>query len=100
MLADHLFPTEFGGSFTAHLTLIAGTDDLDPTKAEADFPTASPDDCDSPPGTISGVAGPPREVVDGPFPCFTQFNTMPQRSTLRASRGGSTPRRCSMLGSI
>ena len=28
VLADEMFPTEFGGSFTAHLTLVAGTDDI------------------------------------------------------------------------
>ncbi len=77
VLADHMFPTEFGGSFTGHLTLIAGTDDLNSTKAEVDFPTETPDDCDSPPGTISAVVGPSRTVsFTGPFPCFTQFNTM------------------------
>ena len=57
VLADHMFPTEFGRSFTGHLTLIAGTDNLTPTKAEVDFPTQTPDDCDSPPGTISAVVG-------------------------------------------
>ena len=77
VLADHMFPTEFGGSFTGHLTLIAGTDNLTPTKAEVDFPNHTPDDCDAPPGTISGVVGPSRKVsYTGPFPCFTQFNTM------------------------
>ena len=54
VLADAMFPTEFGGSFTAHLTLIAGTDELQlPSTAEVDFPNAAPDDCDSPPGTKS-----------------------------------------------
>ena len=77
VLADHMFPTEFGGSFTAHLTLIAGTDNLSATKAEVNFPTETPDDCDSPPGTRSGVVDTARNVsYNGPFPCFTQFNTM------------------------
>ena len=50
VLADEMFPTEFGGSFTAHLTLVAGTDDIKlPGQAEVDFPNAAPDDCDSPP---------------------------------------------------
>ena len=54
VLADAMFPTEFGGSFTAHLTLVAGTDDIElPGQAEVDFPNAAPDDCDSPPGTTS-----------------------------------------------
>ena len=32
VLADEMFPTEFGPSYSAHLTLIAGTDNLGPTK--------------------------------------------------------------------
>ncbi|HZY98176.1 MAG TPA: alkaline phosphatase family protein, partial [Candidatus Baltobacteraceae bacterium] len=35
VLADHMFPTMFGPSFTAHLTLIAGTADLNPSESEA-----------------------------------------------------------------
>ncbi|MGC1380700.1 MAG: alkaline phosphatase family protein [Candidatus Baltobacteraceae bacterium] len=80
VLADAMFPTEFGGSFTGHLTLIAGTDDLTPKKAEVDIPSFLPDDCDSPPGTLSSYVTPNRVVhsFKGPFPCFTQFNTMAQ----------------------
>jgi phospholipase C len=82
VLADEMFPTEFGGSFTGHLTLVAGTDDITPpSKAEVDFPTAGPYDCDSPHGTKSSyvLADPYRRVrYDGPFPCFDQFNTMAQ----------------------
>jgi len=77
VLADHMFPTEFGGSFTAHLTLIAGTDDLNPTRAEVNFPTQVPDDCDSPPGTVSYVVDTRRIVSQtAQFPCFTQFSTI------------------------
>ena len=43
VLADNMFPTEWGGSFTGHLNLIAGTDDLKPpNKAEVDFPSKAP----------------------------------------------------------
>ncbi len=81
VLADEMFPTEFGGSFTAHLTLVAGTDDIKlPSEAEVNFPSHAPDDCDSPPGTKSSYLSesPYREVhlFKGPFPCFDQFNTM------------------------
>jgi phospholipase C len=79
VLADEMFPTEFGGSFTAHLTLVAGTDDIElPNEAEVNFPNASPDDCDSPKGTKSSYLTPNRQVhyFKGPFPCFDQFNTM------------------------
>jgi phospholipase C len=79
VLADEMFPTEFGGSFTAHLTLVAGTDDLKlPTTAEVNFPSHAPDDCDSPPGTKSSYLNEHRvvEFFKGPFPCFDQFNTI------------------------
>jgi phospholipase C len=78
VLADAMFPTEFGGSFTAHLTLVAGTDNLTRNKAEVNVPSARPDDCDSPPGTQSSYLTPDRVVhsFEGPFPCFDQFKTM------------------------
>ncbi len=81
VLADEMFPTEFGGSFTAHLTLVAGTDDIKlPSEAEVNFPSHAPDDCDSQPGTKSSYLTPDRVVhfFDGPFPCFDQFNTIAQ----------------------
>jgi phospholipase C len=81
VLADAMFPTEFGGSFTAHLTLTAGTDDLSPPNdAEVDFPNGIYDDCDSPPGTKSSYLTSNRDVhrFQGPFPCFSQWNTMAQ----------------------
>jgi phospholipase C len=80
VLADAMFPTEFGGSFTAHLTLVAGTDNLTPTEAEVDIPSAPPDDCDSPPGTSSSYVTPDRieHPFQGPFPCFDQWKTVAQ----------------------
>ncbi len=79
VLADHMFPTEFGGSFTGHLTLVAGTDNLTPEKAEVNYPDAQPYDCDSPPGTTSSTVNRKRQLGHfGPFPCFDQFNTMAQ----------------------
>jgi phospholipase C len=79
VLADEMFPTEFGGSFTAHLTLVAGTDNISnrPLRAEVDFPDVPPDDCDSPPGTTSAFITKDRKKHHtGPFPCFNQFNTL------------------------
>ena len=81
VLADAMFPTEFGGSFTGHLTLIAGTDDISlPNQAEVNFPSHAPDDCDSVKGTTSSYVTPNRQVhySKGPFPCFDQFNTIAQ----------------------
>jgi phospholipase C len=78
VLADHMFPTMFGPSFTAHLDLIAGTTDLSPSEAEADGPNAQPWGCDAPPGTDTSIIGPRRVEFGGagPFPCFTQFRTL------------------------
>ncbi len=90
VLADEMFPTEFGGSFTGHLTLVAGTDDIKlPTEAEVNFASHTPDDCDSPPGTKTSYLTPNREVhfFDGPFPCFDQFNTAAQVLDDAKSRG-------------
>ncbi len=82
VLADAMFPTEFGGSFTAHLMLVAGNDDLkhSPARAEVDFPNGRYEDCDSPRGTVSSYLTSDRVVHtdQGPFPCFNQFNTIAQ----------------------
>ena len=76
VLADHMFPTEFGGSFAAHLNLVAGTDQLSPTTAEADNPSNIPWGCDAPSGTTTALVNSNRQESTGPFPCFTQFTTM------------------------
>lgn len=78
VLADHMFPTMFGPSFTAHLDLIAGTTDLSRSEAEVDGPDAQPWGCDAPSGTRTSVIGPRRVEFGGagPFPCFTQFRTL------------------------
>jgi len=78
VLADHMFPTMMGPSFTAHLTLIAGTADLNPALSEVDVPKALPWGCDAPPGTTTDTlssAGVETSAVSQP-PCFDQFNTM------------------------
>ncbi|MGC9991215.1 MAG: alkaline phosphatase family protein [Candidatus Cybelea sp.] len=80
VLADEMFPTEWGGSFTAHLTLVAGNDTIDqsPRESEVDFPNKVPDDCDSPPGTVSSyiTSKDAEKRFQGPFPCFDQWDTM------------------------
>ncbi|HEX3671641.1 MAG TPA: alkaline phosphatase family protein [Candidatus Cybelea sp.] len=81
VLADAMFPTEFGGSFTAHLTLVAGTDNLSKTKAEVDIPTGlPPQDCDSVQGVTSSYITSNRveHANKGPFPCFNQWKTLAQ----------------------
>ncbi len=78
VLADRMFPTEFGGSFTAHLTLVAGTDNIRPHKAIVNFSDGKYDDCDDAPGTRTQTLNVYRVVsgFTGPFPCFTQFRTI------------------------
>ncbi len=78
VLADHMFPTEFGPSWTAHITLVAGTDDLNPDLALADFSDGAYNSCDSPKGTKTTTVDQYRHesIHTGPFPCFTQFNSM------------------------
>lgn len=77
VLADHMFPTMFGPSFTAHLTLIAGTADLNPAESEADFPSESPWGCDASSSSTTSTVDANRVVSGGgPKPCFTQFRTL------------------------
>ncbi|HTU80964.1 MAG TPA: alkaline phosphatase family protein, partial [Candidatus Acidoferrales bacterium] len=76
-IADEMFPMEFGPSFTSHLALIAGTDDLNPRLAEANYPFAEPWGCDQKTPSQTDTVDVRRQVKDeGPRPCFTQFRTM------------------------
>jgi phospholipase C len=77
VLADAMFPTEFGPSFTAHLDLIASTASLSATQAEVNSPDAGQWGCNAPAGTITYTLDPQREIASGgPPPCFNQFATM------------------------
>jgi len=84
VLADHMFPTEFGPSFTAHLDLIAGTTDLTPTKTVIDVPYGADAfygwGCaanKSARTAVATIADPhPSPSGNGPFPCFDQWRTM------------------------
>jgi phospholipase C len=78
VLADRMFPTEFGPSFTAHLDLIAGTANVRHDVAEADVPSGIPWSCDAPAGTVTSIIGTDRIAKPdrGPFPCFDQFRTI------------------------
>ncbi len=77
VLADRMFPTEFGPSWTAHLTLVAGTDNLNPRLALADFATGK-SNCRSAPGSKTTTVDSKRVVRHsvGPYPCLDQFNTI------------------------
>jgi phospholipase C len=80
VLADAMFPSEFGGSFASHIMAVAGNDEIDANDAVVNTPNHVPNDCDAPPQTESSLVNSERQVGkgNGPFPCFTQFNTMAQ----------------------
>jgi phospholipase C len=76
-LADHMFPTMFGPSYTAHLDLVAGTDSLSPSHSIVDQPSQAPWGCDAPHGTTTPVLDLQRRIsYSGPYPCFAQFHTL------------------------
>ena len=79
VLADEMFPTEFGPSWTAHLTLVAGTDSIKPKLALADFADEG-SNCKAPGGAKTTTVDESRVVrrASGPYPCLNQFNTMAQ----------------------
>lgn len=81
VLADHMFPTEFGPSYTAHLSLIAANTDIRPTPiAEVDAPDSLKWGCEAPPGTRTFTLDIHRiERFDGPFPCYRNFPTIADR---------------------
>jgi phospholipase C len=80
VLADHMFPTEFGSDWS-HVLLVSGTDNIRerPLWALVDG-SSGPESCDASPGTKTSVINRKRKVLGprGPFPCFTQFSTMAQ----------------------
>jgi phospholipase C len=83
-LADRMFPTMFGPSFTSHLALIAATTSLSPEKAIVNSPSSLPWGCDAPAGTTNPLLDPARQILAGPFPCYSAFRTM--ADTLDAAR--------------
>lgn len=76
VLADHMFPTILGPSFTAHLALIASMASLSPTEELENYPTSEPWGCDAPSGTTIYFRNEQGTWGKGPFPCFTTINTM------------------------
>jgi phospholipase C len=81
VLADHMFPLEFGPSYTAHLSLIAANTDIKPTPiAEVDAPDTLKWGCEAPAGTRTFTLDVERvERFNGPFPCYKNFPTLADR---------------------
>ncbi|MBV8491711.1 MAG: hypothetical protein JO199_14390, partial [Candidatus Eremiobacteraeota bacterium] len=77
VLADHMFPTQFGPSFTAHLDLIAGTTTVSQTASVVDMAmlgsVVEPGRCDDPPGTVTSLLTSDGRYLagQGPAPCFS-----------------------------
>jgi phospholipase C len=73
VLAEHMFTTQAGPSFTAHQDLIAGGTVVAPNEALVNLPSAKPWGCDAPKGTKTSLIT--RDDVfrlgQGPFPCLT-----------------------------
>jgi phospholipase C len=77
VLADHMYQTQASGSFTAHQDLIAGGTAIDSSDSVIDNPTGFPWGCDSPSGTtVPLITTSGKYINNGPFPCFTQYQTM------------------------
>lgn len=76
VLADRMFPTQWGSSWTAHLDLIAGTTRLSRDEALADVPSALPWGCDAPKGTTTNTWSSRGAYGQGPFPCFDRSNSL------------------------
>jgi phospholipase C len=78
VLADHLFTTQWGPSFTGHQDLIAGTTAMNAQQSIVDVPTHSPWSCNAPSGTVTSLLDAKRGYLldRGPFPCFDEYPTL------------------------
>ena len=81
VLADHMFPTQASGSFTAHLDLIAGSTQVNDNASVVDYPWNSKNvdnwGCDDVPGSVTSLLTFQKKYLKnrGPFPCF-KFETL------------------------
>src|SRR3984957_16109993 len=81
VLADHMYQTQGSGSFTAHQDLIAGGTAINSYESIIDDPSGFPWGCDSPSKTTTSLftTDGQYEPGKGPFPCFTQYETLRDR---------------------
>lgn len=85
-IADKMFQTQGGGSFTAHQDLIRGGTELSSTTSMVDDPTSSQAwGCDSPAGTVTDLITTKLQYEKGagPFPCTDKFPSSAGYRTLR-----------------
>jgi phospholipase C len=73
VLADHMFQTQAGGSFTAHQDIIAGGTPVMPHFWEIGYPSSYIWGCDAYAGTTTSLVDDKGKEYPnaGPFPCFT-----------------------------
>ena len=79
VLADKMYATEWGASFTAHIDLLAANTWLNNQKTLAlvDTPSLGPWGCDSPKGTTTPTLDNKlHRNANGPFPCFDRYATL------------------------
>jgi phospholipase C len=73
VLADHMFQTQGGASFTAHQDLIAGGTAIDAKHSVIDNPSKNPWGCPAPSGTATSLITTTLRYqrYSGPAPCFS-----------------------------
>ena len=71
VLADRMFMTESGDSFSSHQDLIAGGAPVSPDASVIGAPPGLPWGCDAAPGTRTPIITVTRAWELGPFPCFS-----------------------------
>lgn len=89
-LADQMFPTEFGPSFSAHLNLVAGSSQIQtsPHLAVAGLPPQYPWGCDELPFANVAVVDTSRTMhsgADGVPPCFSDSQLQTLADTMDAN---------------
>ncbi len=86
VLADRMFQSNSGPSFTAHQYLIAGQ-----SADVAEVPSQAPWGCDAPAGTTTTVLDPHGMETTGPFPCETYPTLGDELDSAGVSWGYYTP---------
>lgn len=84
-LAEHMFTTQGGTSFSAHQDLIRGSTQISSNVALVNDPTGTPWGCDAPAGKRTSLItqNGHLERDRGPFPCTNQFPPSYNYDTLR-----------------
>jgi phospholipase C len=75
-LGDRMFASTKFGSFADSLYVVAGTSKLESSTYAIGPPSTDGWGCDAPAGTTTPILKNGKIIIDGPFPCFTQFPTI------------------------